>query len=150
MTFEFIIFFRERKFTIQPSLSFVSTLGMYTAFQYPALPTLDGHFISQIKALCRENMIVSLVKTASDLEMYAREAEISCGNVDQLLRPTFNMYRMTPPKLPAPVPLTAYPLDFRAPEGNLVFTVRLPSLHFTFSSQHRFLPSHIHVNQTQK
>jgi len=94
---------------------------MYPAFQVPALPTLDGHFISQIKALCRESMVVSLVKTASDLEIYAREFEISCGNVEQLLRPTFDMYKLTPPQLPMPVPLTAYPLDFRAPEGNLAF-----------------------------
>ena len=75
------------------------------------------HFIAQIKAFCRENMIVSLVKTASELEIYAREFEVSCGNVDQLLRPTFEMYKLKPPQLPAPVPLTAYPLDFRAPEG---------------------------------
>ena len=97
-----------------------STLGVYPAFQFPALPPLDGHFISQIKTLCRENMIKCLVKTASDLESYAREYEISCGNVEQLLRPTFEMYKLTPPQLPMPVPLTAYPLDFRAPEGNLV------------------------------
>ena len=109
---------------IHPLLLFHSTLGIYPAFEFPALPTLDGHFISQIKALCRESMIVSLVKTASDLEMYAREFEISCGNVEQLLRPTFDMYKLTPPQLPMPVPLTAYPLDFRAPEGNLFFAVR--------------------------
>ncbi len=102
----------------------VSTLGIcqtmkenYTSFQFPPLPTLDGHFLAQIKAFCRESMIVSLVKTASQLEVYAREFEISCGNLDQLLRPTFDMYQLTPPLLPVPVPLTAYPLDFRAPEG---------------------------------
>mmetsp|Transcript_12515 Transcript_12515/g.22663 ORF Transcript_12515/g.22663 Transcript_12515/m.22663 type:complete len:327 (-) Transcript_12515:340-1320(-) len=61
-------------------------------------------------------MIVSLVKTASELEIYAREFEVSCGNVEQLLRPTFEMYKLKPPQLPMPVPLTAYPLDFRAPE----------------------------------
>lgn len=109
-----------------PSLfSELSTLGMYhsmqgnyTSFQFPPLPTLDGHFIAQINAFCRESMIVFLVKTASELEIYAREFERSCGNLDQLLRPTFDMYRITPPQLPVPVPLTAYPLDFRAPEGN--------------------------------
>ena len=63
-------------------------------------------------------MIVSLVKTASELEIYAREFEISCEKVvDAVLRPTFEMYKLSPPQLPMPVPLTAYPLDFRAPEG---------------------------------
>jgi len=62
-------------------------------------------------------MIISLVKTASDLEIFARESELSCGNVDQLLRPTFDMYKLVPPQLPNPVPLTAYPLlDFKPPE----------------------------------
>ena len=106
----------------------ISTLGIhqnmqgnYTSFQFPPLPTLDGHFLAQINAFCRESMIVSLVKTASELEIYAREFERSCGNLDQLLRPTFDMYRLNPPQLPVPVPLTAYPLDFRAPEGNCCF-----------------------------
>lgn len=118
----------------------VSTLGMYritqgnvTSFQFPPLPTLDGHFLAQIKAFCRENMIVSLLKTASELEVYAREVEKSCGNLDQLLRPTFDKYQLTPPQLPVPVPLTAYPLDFKPPEGisSTLFTVFLfsqPSL----------------------
>jgi hypothetical protein len=74
------------------------------------------------------------VKTASDLEIYAREFEISCGNVEQLLRPTFVMYKLTPPQLPMPVPLTAYPLDFRAPEGNLLFFHREMFLLHHFSS----------------
>ncbi|KAL7470595.1 hypothetical protein ACHAXS_010844 [Conticribra weissflogii] len=94
-----------------------SSLGTSPLFQFPALPTLDSHFISQIKAFCRESMIVSLVKTASELEIYAREFELSCNNLDQLLKPTFHMYRLDPPALPTPVPLTAYPLDFQAPEG---------------------------------
>ncbi|KAL7546864.1 hypothetical protein ACHAWF_010186 [Thalassiosira exigua] len=93
-----------------------STLGLQPVFQFPALPTLDVHFISQIKAFCRESMIASLVKTASELEVYAREMEASCMNVDRLLRPTFERYGLEPVGLPAPVPLTAYPLDFRAPE----------------------------------
>ena len=67
--------------------------------------------------MCRESMIISLVKTASELEVYAREFEVSCSNLDQLLRPTFEHYKMEPPPLPAPLPLTAYPLDFQPPEG---------------------------------
>lgn len=61
-------------------------------------------------------MIISLVKTASELEVYAREFEVSCSNLDQLLRPTFEHYKIEPPPLPTPLPLTAYPLDFQPPE----------------------------------
>lgn len=94
-----------------------STLGIRPLFKFPALPTLDAHFIAQINVFCRETMIASLVKTASELELYAREEEVSCSNLEQLLRPTFELYEMAPPQLPMPVPLTSYPLDFRAPEG---------------------------------
>lgn len=107
-----------------------STLGTNPAFQFPALPTLDAHFIAQIKAFCRESMIVSLIKTASELEMYAREFEVSCGNVDQLLRPTFDLYKLAPCQLPMPVPLTAYPLDFRVPEGTYIYPLRYALLSF--------------------
>ena len=65
-------------------------------------------------------MIISLVKTASELEVYAREFEVSCSNLEQLLRPTFELYKVEPPPLPAPLPLTAYPLDFQPPEGKFV------------------------------
>ena len=68
-------------------------------------------------------MIISLVKTASELEIYAREFEASCNNLDQLLKSTFHMYRLDPPALPTPVPLTAYPLDFQSPEGNAIVSV---------------------------
>jgi hypothetical protein len=72
--------------------------------------------------MCRESMIVSLVKTASELEVFAREFEVACGNLDQLLRPTFELYQLAPPPLPRPLPLTAYPLDFQAPEGKNIDT----------------------------
>lgn len=68
----------------QPLSSFNSTLGHSPLFKFPALPSIDVHMIAQIKAFCRESMIISLVKTASDLEIFARESELSCGNVDQL------------------------------------------------------------------
>jgi hypothetical protein len=84
---------------------------------FPALPTLDVHFCSQIRTVCRERMIVTLLKMASELEQYARESEYSCANLIQLLRPTFRHFQLTPPALPQPVPLTAYPLDFSPPEG---------------------------------
>ena len=97
-----------------------STLGVSPLFQFPALPQIDVHYIAQIKAFCRESMILSLVKTASELEVYAREQEVSCSNLDHLLRPTFDAYLLAPPALPKPVPLTAYPLDFQPPEGEFV------------------------------
>ncbi|KAL7504601.1 hypothetical protein ACHAXN_005220 [Cyclotella atomus] len=110
------IFLREciREFD-QRCLSY-SSLATNPLFQFPALPTLDAHFIFQIKLMCRESMIISLVKTASELEVYAREFEVSCSNLDQLLRPTFEHYKIEPPPLPTPLPLTAYPLDFQPPE----------------------------------
>ena len=79
-------------------------------------------------------MIVSLVKTASELEVYAREVEVSCGNLDNLLRPTFDLYRLTPPQLPMAVPLTAYPLDFKPPEGKLLLRRRRLGVFFGGSS----------------
>lgn len=94
-----------------------STLGVSPLFKSPSLTQIDVHYIAQIKAFCRESMIVSLVKTASELEVYAREQEVSCSNLDHLLRPTFDAYKLAPPPLPKPVPLTAYPLDFQPPEG---------------------------------
>lgn len=83
-------------------------------------------------------MIVSLVKTASELEVFARETEMATGNVEQLLRPTFEMYKLTPPQLPNPIPLTAYPLDFRAPEGMFLKMVLL----FCFLNWHSILHSY--------
>lgn len=100
-----------------------STLGVTPLFESPSvahIDAIDAHYIAQIKAFCRESMIVSLVKTASELEVYAREQEVSCSNLDHLLRPTFDAYKLAPPPLPKPVPLTAYPLDFQPPEGEFV------------------------------
>lgn len=60
---------------------------------------------------------MSLLKAASDLEEYAREAEYACANLIQMLRPTFEAYEIEPPALPQPLPLTAYPLDFTPPQS---------------------------------
>ena len=68
-------------------------------------------------------MIVSLLKSASDLEEYARDAEYECANLIQMLRPTFELYGMEPPALPQPLPLTAYPLDFAPPQCKFVSIV---------------------------
>jgi hypothetical protein len=80
--------------------------------KFPSLPTLDVHFCSQLRRVCRENMIISLLKSASELEEYAREAEYACANLIQVLKPTFEIYQLTAPALPQALPLTAYPLDF--------------------------------------
>ena len=80
--------------------------------KFPSLPTLDVHFCSQLRRVCRENMIISLLKSASELEEYAREAEYACANLVQVLKPTFEIYQLIAPALPQALPLTAYPLDF--------------------------------------
>jgi hypothetical protein len=83
---------------------------------FPALPTLDVHYCSQIRRLSREDMVVQLLKSASELEDYAREAEYACANMISLLQPTFETYGVDPPALPKPTPLTAYQLNFVAPQ----------------------------------
>jgi hypothetical protein len=95
-----------------------STLNTCRFGAFPALPTLDVHYCSQLRRLSREGMIVSLLKSASELEEYAREAEYTCANLIQMLRPTFHAYEIEPPALPQPLPLTAYPLDFTSPQSN--------------------------------
>lgn len=94
-----------------------STLDTCRFGAFPALPTLDVQYCSQLRRLSREGMIVSLLKAASDLEEYAREAEYACANLIQMLRPTFEAYEIEPPALPHPLPLTAYPLDFTPPQS---------------------------------
>jgi hypothetical protein len=83
---------------------------------FPALPTLDVQYCSQIRRLSREGMIVELLKSASELEDYAREAEYAVANMITLLQPTFETYGVTAPSLPKATPLTAYPLEFTAPQ----------------------------------
>jgi hypothetical protein len=83
---------------------------------FPSLPTLDVHYCSQIRRISRENMIVQLLKSASDLEEYACEAEYACANMIALLKPTFVAYGVQAPSLPKATPLTEYPLDFTPPQ----------------------------------
>jgi hypothetical protein len=83
---------------------------------FPALPTLDVHYCSQIRRLSREGMIVELLKSASELEDFAREAEYACANMISMLQPTFDAYDMGAPSLPKALPLTSYPLEFTAPQ----------------------------------
>jgi len=83
---------------------------------FPALPTLDVQLCSQIKALCKDNMITSLLKGAQELEEFARDAEYSCAKLIQLLQPTFLAYNLERPAQPEATPLASYPLDFTPPE----------------------------------
>jgi hypothetical protein len=83
---------------------------------FPALPTLDVHYCSQLRRISREAMTIQLIKSASELEQYAREAELACANMIALLKPTFDLYGIDSPRLPKPKPLTEYPLDFIAPQ----------------------------------
>ena len=83
---------------------------------FPSLPTLDVHYCSQLRRISRESMTAQLVKSASELEQYAREAELTCANMITLLKPTFVVYGMDAPLLPKPKQLTDYPLDFTPPQ----------------------------------
>jgi hypothetical protein len=86
---------------------------------FPALPTLDVQYCSQIKAVCKENMITSLLKGAQELEEFAREAEYACAKLISLLQPTFLSYNLESPPQPQPISLSSYPLEFIPPEGML-------------------------------
>eukprot|EP00977_Amphora_coffeiformis_P022379 scaffold10856_cov229-Amphora_coffeaeformis.AAC.30 len=94
-----------------------TTLSTTTSFgKFPSLSTLDVHFCSQIRRFSRETMVMQLLKSASELEEYARQSEYACANMISLLRATFEAYEVDPPALPEPVPLTSYPLDFVPPQ----------------------------------
>mmetsp|Transcript_5890 Transcript_5890/g.8662 ORF Transcript_5890/g.8662 Transcript_5890/m.8662 type:complete len:552 (-) Transcript_5890:86-1741(-) len=83
---------------------------------FPALSTIDSNYCSQLQLLVRESMVLTLLKTAAELERFARDAEYSCANLIQLLNPAFIAYGIDPPELPRAVPLSAYPLDFTPSE----------------------------------
>jgi len=93
-----------------------STLQEARFGAFPALPTLDVHYCSQVRRISRELMVVQLLKSASDLEEYAREAEYACANMISMLKPTFEAYGVPEPNLPQPIALTNYPLHFTAPQ----------------------------------
>ncbi len=62
-------------------------------------------------------MLSSLIKSAQELEIYAREAEAKCHRMMQILKPMFVTYEEDPPDVPEPIPVSSYPLDFIPPEG---------------------------------
>ena len=85
---------------------------------FPAQASLDQHYVSQLRRLSRELMIVQLLKSAGDLEKYARESEYACANMIQLLKPAFESYNVEAPPLPTPKALTEYPLEFTPPQNS--------------------------------
>ena len=66
-------------------------------------------------------MIMSLLNAAADLEKFAREAEKNCALLIYMLSFAFQAYEMKEPVFPKLVPLSAYPLDYRPPEGKHYF-----------------------------
>lgn len=61
-----------------------STLASCAFGTFPALMSLDVHYCSQMRDICKENMIAALLKSAQELEIYAREAEYGCAKVRTL------------------------------------------------------------------
>jgi len=85
--------------------------------QFPSLPTLDVHFCSQLRRLSRENMITHLLKSAKDLEEYAKSAEYNCAVCISLLKPMLMNYELGALELPKPPKsLQEYPLEFTPPQ----------------------------------
>jgi hypothetical protein len=84
--------------------------------QFPSLPTLDVHYCSQLRRLSREAMITQLLKSAKELEDYAKSAEYNCANLITLLEPMMRYYQVPPVTLPTPKPLEDYPLEFTPPQ----------------------------------
>lgn len=65
-------------------------------------------------------MVASLLKSARELDTYAKEAEYATAKLMQVLEPMLLSYDEELPQIPEKIPLTAYPLDFVAPEGMYV------------------------------
>jgi len=104
-----------------------NTIATLPFGQFPSLPTLDVHYCSQLRRLSREAMIAQLLKSAKDLEDYAKGAEYNCAICITLLKPMIILYGIPPVTLPKSAkPLREYPLDYTPPQiacppwGNLV------------------------------
>jgi hypothetical protein len=94
-----------------------NTLSTLPFGQFPSLPTLDVHYCSQLRRLSREAMITQLLKSAKELEDYAKTAEYNCAICITLLEPMFKFYGIPPMSLPEKSkPLDQYPLDFTPPQ----------------------------------
>jgi hypothetical protein len=85
--------------------------------QFPSLPTLDVHYCSQLRRLSRESMINQLLKSAKELEDYAKGAEYNCAVCITLLTPMLARYGIPPVELPiSNKTLQEYPLDYTLPQ----------------------------------
>eukprot|EP00980_Cylindrotheca_fusiformis_P001392 scaffold345_cov134-Cylindrotheca_fusiformis.AAC.3 len=94
-----------------------NTLSTLPFGQFPSLPTLDVHYCSQLRRLSRESMITQLLKSAKELEDYAKTAEYNCAICITLLEPMFKFYGIAPLGLPdASKSLDEYTLDFTPPQ----------------------------------
>jgi hypothetical protein len=94
-----------------------STLSELPFGQFPSLPTLDVQYCSQLRRLSREAMITQLLKSAKELEDYAKSAEYSCAICITLLQPMLDFYKL--PRLyfsPHSKSLQEYPLEFVPPQ----------------------------------
>ena len=94
-----------------------SSLSKISFGTFPALTTLDAQYCSQLRAICRENMIIALLKSAAELESFAREAEQSCAELAFLLGWAYNAFKVPMPSYPLKVPLNAFPLNYNAVES---------------------------------
>lgn len=94
-----------------------NTLSTLPFGQFPALPTLDVHFCSQLRRLSRESMITHLLKSAKELEDYAKGAEYNCAICIALLEPMLGRYGIPPLDPPGTgKTLQDYPLEFSPPQ----------------------------------
>jgi len=94
-----------------------NTLSTLPFGQFPSLPTLDVHYCSQLRRLSREAMITQLLKSAKELEDYAKTAEYNCAILITLLSPMLDVYGIPPMGIPkASKPLDQYPLEFTPPQ----------------------------------
>jgi hypothetical protein len=85
--------------------------------QFPSLPTLDVHYCSQLRRLSRESMITHLLKSAKDLEDYAKGAEYNCALCITILEPMLEYYGIPPLNLPkTSKSLQEYPLEYTPPQ----------------------------------
>ena len=98
---------------------FFSTFVSCAFGAFPSLPTLDVHYCAQMRELCKENMVSSLLKAAHELEAYAKEAEFGCAKLMQVLEPMLISYEEELHEIPEADPLIASPLDYTAPESKL-------------------------------
>ena len=96
-----------------------NTLATLAFGRFPALNSLDIHYCSQLRRLSRESMINNLLRSAKDLEDYAKGAEYSCAVCIALLHPMLTRYGMAPLDLPqAFKSLQEYPLNFTSPQAS--------------------------------